>query len=113
MPAELDCYRLALDGRALRLGYRLGPDALMIVLDLAAHATDLPGDGVVVAASYRDIARRLGISKDTVGRRVALLRSAGVVVERTDQEVDYFEARSYRLYLDLAGVDREPKRATG
>lgn len=113
MSADLDRYRLGLNGRALRLGYRLGSDALMIVLDLAAHATDSPGEGVVVAASYRDIARRLGISKDTVGRRVALLRSAGVVVERTDEGVDPFEARSYRLYLDLAGVDRQSTSVNG
>ena len=88
------------------LGYRLGSDSLLVLLDLAAHATDSP-EGIVVAASYRDVARRLGISKDTVGRRMALLRQAGVVVELTDHSVDRFETRSYRLYLDFAGVARE------
>jgi len=33
---------LRLDARALGLGYRLGSDALMVLLDLAAHATDSP-----------------------------------------------------------------------
>ena len=65
------------------LGYRLGSDALLVLLDLAAHATDSP-EGIVVTASYRDIARRLGVSKDTVGRRLAVLRRAGVVVELAD-----------------------------
>jgi hypothetical protein len=46
----------------------------------------------------------LGVSKDTVGRRVALLRRDGFVVERTEDGVDRFETRSYRLYLDFAGV---------
>lgn len=105
MPAEPDGWRLGLDDRALRLGYRLGSNALMVLLDLAAHATD-SAEGIVVSASYRDIARRLGVSKDTVGRRVALLRRDGFVVERTEDGVDRFEARSYRLNLDFAGVTR-------
>jgi hypothetical protein len=106
MTAELDGCRLQLDTRALSLGYRLGSDTLLILLDLAVHATDSP-EGTVVAASYRDVARRLGISKDTVGRRVALLRHAGVVVERADRALDRFETRSYWLYLDFAGVTRD------
>jgi hypothetical protein len=103
-------WRLELDDRALRLGYRLGSEALLVLLDLAAHATDSVDEGIVVCASYRDIARRLGVSKDTVGRRVALLRRDGFIVERTDRDVDRFETRSYRLYLDFAGVTRERRR---
>lgn len=83
----------------------------MVLLDLAVHATDTP-EGVVVAASYRDIARRVGVSKDTVGRRMALLRRAGVLAESADGGLDRFETRSYRLYLDAAGVTREPLRAS-
>ena len=64
----------------------------------------------MVAASYRDIARRLGISKDTVGRRLALLRRDGVMVELSEESADRFETRSYRLYLDFAGVSREPSQ---
>lgn len=97
---------MGLDRRALTLGYRLGSDALLVLLDLAAHASESE-EGIVVAASYRDVARRLGISKDTVGRRVALLRRAGVVVDRDGRDVNRFETRSYRLYLDLAGVARD------
>jgi DNA-binding transcriptional ArsR family regulator len=109
VPAEPPGYRLVLGDRAVRLGYRLGSDALLILLDLAAHAIDSP-EGIVVSVSYRDIARRLGISKDTVGRRLALLRRVGVVVELSDDSAERFEARSYRLYLDFAGMTREPSQ---
>jgi DNA-binding IclR family transcriptional regulator len=106
MSAEPDACCLRLDARALGLGYRLGSDTLLVLLDLAAHATDSP-DGMVVTASYRDIARRLGVSKDTVGRRVAMLRNAGFLWGLTVLGADRFETRSYRLQLDLAGIARE------
>jgi Helix-turn-helix domain len=107
VPAEPDeGWRLRLEPRALSLGYRFGSDTLLVLLDLAAHATESP-EGIVVTASYRDIARRLGVSKDTVGRRMAMLRGVGVVVELSENSVDRFETRSYRLYLDFAGVTRE------
>jgi DNA-binding transcriptional ArsR family regulator len=106
--AESHDYRLVLGDGAMRLGYRLGSDALLILLDLAAHATTSSEEGIVVAASYRDISRRLGISKDTVGRRLALLRRDGVIVELGEESADRFETRSYRLYLDFAGMTREP-----
>jgi DNA-binding MarR family transcriptional regulator len=109
VPAEPDGCRLRLDARALGLGYRLGSDTLLVLLDLAVHATDSP-DGPVVAASYRDVARRLGISKDTVGRRVALLRRAGVLVEHR-RGAERFEARSYMLQLEPTGVTRETAAA--
>jgi hypothetical protein len=105
VPAEPAGCCLRLDSRALGLGYRFGSDTLLVLLDLAAHATDSP-EGIVVAASYRDVARRLGVSKDTVGRRMAVLRHAGVVVELADRGVDRFETRAW-LYLDFAGVARE------
>jgi DNA-binding transcriptional ArsR family regulator len=105
--ADTDGCCLRLDRRALGLGYRLGSDTLLVLLDLAAHATDSP-EGIVVTASYRDVARRLGVSKDTVGRRLAVLRHAGVVVEIVGVASDRFETRSYRLCLDFAGVIREP-----
>ncbi len=106
--AEPDDFRLGLELRALSLGYRLGSDALLILLDLAAHGTDSP-EGIVVAASYRDIGRRLGLSKDTIGRRMALLRRDGIVVELGQDSADRFETRSYRLYLDFAGVTRQAR----
>jgi hypothetical protein len=110
VPAEPDdgC-SLRLDARALGLGYRHGSDTLLVLLDLAAHATDSP-EGIVVTASYRDVARRLGVSKDTVGRRMAVLRGVGVVVEVGENSVDRFKTRSYRLYLDFAGIAREQER---
>lgn len=110
VPAEPEECGLRLEPRALSLGYRHGSDALLVLLDLAVHASDSP-EGTVVTASYRDVARRLGVSKDTVGRRMAVLRGAGVVVELSSDSVDRFETRSYRLYLDFAGVAREQARA--
>jgi hypothetical protein len=80
----------------------------LLLLDLAAHANEVP-QGMVVAASYRDIGRRLGVSKDTIGRRLALLRRDGIVVELGEDSADRFETRTYRLYLDFAGVTREPR----
>jgi DNA-binding Lrp family transcriptional regulator len=90
----------------LSLGYELGPDTLLLLLDLAAHATDSP-EGTIVAASYRDVARRLGVSKDTVGRRIAVLRRLGVIAEDRPRTADRFEVRSYALHLEVAGVTRE------
>lgn len=98
-----------MEPRALSLGYRLGSDTLLVLLDLAVHATDSP-EGTVVTASYRDVARRLGVSKDTVGRRMAVLRGAGVVVDLAHDCVDRFGTRSYRLYLDFAGIAREQEQ---
>ncbi len=106
VPGKPDGCGLRLEPRALSLGYRLGSDTLLVLLDLAVHATESP-EGIVVTASYRDVARRLGVSKDTVGRRMAVLRGVGVVVELSEDSVDRFETRSYRLYLDFAGVTRE------
>jgi hypothetical protein len=99
---------LALDGRALALGYRLGSDTLLVLLDLAVRATDNE-EGVMVAVSYRDMARRLGVSKDTIGRRIRMLCQAGVVVEREAQHCDQFAPPTYELRLELAGVTREAK----
>lgn len=104
MPAEPEAGGLRLDSRALALGYRLGSDTLLILLHLASRAVDTP-EGTVVTVSYRDVARRLGVSKDTVGRRVRVLRESGVVVARVEPR-ERFEVRSYMLHLELAGVAR-------
>jgi DNA-binding Lrp family transcriptional regulator len=89
------------------LGYQLGSDALLVLLHLAARATD-SSDGMLVALSYRDVARRLGISKDTVGRRLHELSRRGVLVERSDDSCGRFDVRVYALNLELVGVTREP-----
>ena len=94
---------LRLDARALALGYRHGSDTLLVLLDLASRAVD-SHEGTVVAASYRDIARRLGISKDTVGRRMQVLRRSGVVVEQPGR-CDRFGVRSYLLAPGAGGRD--------
>ena len=101
---------LWLSGRTLSLGYRLGPDALLVLLDLAAHAVESPG-GVTVAASYRDVSRRVGLSKDTVGRRIRVLCGAGVLVDWPAPGGDRFEVRRYVLRLDVAGIELDGARA--
>jgi DNA-binding transcriptional ArsR family regulator len=100
---------LRLDGRALSFGYRLGADALLVLLDLAAHAA-ASVDGPVVAASYRDIGRRVGLSKDTVGRRIAVLRRTGVVVDRAQPGGQRFAVRCYLLHLETAGIELDCAR---
>jgi DNA-binding transcriptional ArsR family regulator len=94
-----------LDSRALAIGYRHGSDTLLILLDLASRTVD-SHEGTIVVASYRDIARRMGVSKDTVGRRMQVLRRLGLVVEQP-RRGDRFGARSYFLHLELGGVTRQ------
>ena len=105
MSPEPPAALLRLDARALALGYRHGSDTLLVLLDLASRAVG-SHEGTVVTASYRDIARRLGVSKDTVGRRLQVLRRFGVVVDQPGR-CDRFGARSYLLHLELVGVTRE------
>lgn len=105
MSPEPPAALLRLDARALALGYRHGSDTLLVLLDLASRAVG-SHEGTVVTASYRDIARRMGISKDTVGRRMQVLRRSGVVVEQSGRG-DRFGARSYLLDLELVGVTRQ------
>jgi hypothetical protein len=97
---------LTLDGRALALGYRFGSDTLLVLLDLAARAIDT-AEGTVVTVSYREVARRLGVSKDTVGRRLRVLCQAGVAIERAGHPCDRFAVRTYVLRPELVGVTRE------
>ena len=105
MSAEPSAVVLRLDARALALGYRHGSDTLLVLLDLASRAVD-SHEGTVVVASYRDIARRMGISKDTVGRRMQVLRPLGCG-GRAARVLRPFRARSYLLDLELVGVTRQ------
>jgi hypothetical protein len=100
---------LWLSGRTLSLGYRLGPDALLVLLDLAAHAVDSPS-GVTVSASYRDVSRRVGLSKDTVGRRIRARCGAGVLIGWPAPGGDRFEVRRYILRSDVAGIELDRAR---
>jgi DNA-binding transcriptional ArsR family regulator len=75
-----------------------------VLLDLAAHAIESQ-HGIVVTASYRDIGRRVGLSKDTVGRRIDVLRRAGVVVDQFGHSASRFEIRDYLLRLDVVGFE--------
>ena len=76
----------------------------LVLLDLAAHGVE-SSEGVTVAASYRDISRRVGLSKDTVGRRIRVLCRAGVVLDLPAPAGDRFEVRRYLLRLDVAGIE--------
>ena len=88
-----------------RLAYRLGGEGLLVLFDLLANG-DLVPDGVVVTAGYRAIARRVGLSKDTVGRRMAALARDGLVVRvPADGDADGFSTPTYRVCLAAAGIE--------
>jgi len=87
---------------ALAFLRRHGADALVILDDLAAHATPR-GDRLVVQASVREIAARLSVlSKDTVHRRLRQLQRAEVIVLVGTTTASPFERPTYAL--DLSGT---------
>lgn len=82
---------------------RHGPQALAVLHDLLAHA-ESRGDDLVVRASVRQVAGRLGFaSKDTVHRQVRMLIRAGVL-ERLGTEPARFEPPAYRVVLAGTGI---------
>ncbi|HUP70930.1 MAG TPA: winged helix-turn-helix domain-containing protein [Acidimicrobiales bacterium] len=81
---------------------RHGPETLAVLHDLLAHA-EIRGGGLVVRASVRDIAGRLGfISKDTVHRRLRQLVRAGVL--RRTASAGRPGSMSSMFEIDLAGT---------
>ena len=64
-----------------------------------------------MSASYRDVSRRVGLSKDTVGRRIRVLCGAGVLIDWPAPGGDRFEVRRYLLRLDVAGIELDEARA--
>ncbi|MCU1497585.1 MAG: hypothetical protein JWM47_1538 [Acidimicrobiales bacterium] len=80
-----------------------GPTALAVVHALMADA-DLGGGEVVVRASTRQVAERLGfMSKDTVHRQIRTLRRAGVL-ELVPTTAVTFQAPTFRLHLTGTGI---------
>lgn len=80
-----------------------GAEAIAVLHALAAGATVDDGR-LVVAASTRGIAERLGfLSKDTVHRRLRQLRRAGLI-EALPARADRTEAPAYVLHLDGTGL---------
>lgn len=83
---------------------RHGPEALVILDDLVAHAVSR-GDRLVVQASVREIAARLSVlSKDTVHRRLRQLQRAEVVVAVGATTASAFERPTYALDLSGTGI---------
>jgi hypothetical protein len=87
------------------LAYRLGGEGLLVLVDLIAHGEPMAG-GVMITVGYRAIARRVGLSKDTVGRRMATLVRHGVVVRvGSAADVDGFSTPTYEVRLATAGIE--------
>ena len=84
---------------------RIGGDGVLVLFDLLAHGQVAPG-AVVVTTGYRAIARRVGLSKDTVGRQIAALTRCGVVKRLASEEnKDGFPTPTYEPRLAEAGIE--------
>jgi DNA-binding Lrp family transcriptional regulator len=84
---------------------RIGGDGVLVLFDLLAHGRVVPG-AVVVTTGYRAVARRVGLSKDTVGRQIAALARCGVVKRLASVEnKDGFPTPTYELRLAEAGIE--------
>lgn len=83
---------------------RHGAQALAVLHDLAARSEER-GDHLVVAASTRQIAERLGfLSKDTVHRRLRQLTRAGVIEVLDRPAGSSFSPTTYVLHLENSGI---------
>lgn len=81
-----------------------GPDALVVLHDLLAHA-ERQGDQFVVQASVRQIAERLSVlSKDTVHRRLRQLCRAKVISPSSTSTTGPFEPPIYVVNLTDTGI---------
>ena len=80
----------------------LGCDAVVVLHALLAESRRV--DGLLVASvSLRDMAARLGLSKDTVHRRLRDLRRAGVI-EVTPPSPALLTAPIYRMHVTDVGI---------
>jgi hypothetical protein len=103
----------ATDGRVIAFGpagqalvRRVGGDGVLVLFDLLTHGQVVSADTVVVTTGYRAVARRVGLSKDTVGRQIAVLVRCGVIKRLADQEsADGFPTPTYELRLTEAGIE--------
>jgi hypothetical protein len=85
---------------------RVGGDGVLVLFDLLAHGQVVSTDAVVVTTGYRAVARRVGLSKDTVGRQVALLVRCGVLKRLASEQIgDGFPTPTYELRLADAGIE--------
>ena len=85
---------------------RVGGDGVLVLFDLLAQGKVLSSGDLVVTTGYRAVARRIGLSKDTVGRQIAVLVRCGVIRRVAGEESeDGFSAPTYELRLHEAGVE--------
>ncbi len=99
--------------RGQALAYRLGGEGLLVLVDLITHGEPVAG-GVMITVGYRAIARRVGLSKDTVGRRMATLVRNGVVVRvGSAADVDGFCTPTYEVRLATAGIEVQDQLPPG
>jgi hypothetical protein len=110
-----DCHTFGSDGSATAAGgapagdlivtaqggmwlRRLGPLAWAVlgVLALAAHDTE---QGWVAPVGVREVAARVGVTKDTAARAVAALGATGLIVLQRVQALDGRWRSGYRLQL--------------
>ena len=85
------------------IAVQVGPTAFSLLLELASRA--VPDRGRLVAdGSVRHLADTTGLGKDTVGRHLRHLVSAGVV-ERLDPKTQ-FARTEYRVQLTDTGISR-------
>jgi|GEM_PF-2382473 len=84
---------------------RVGGDGVVVLFDLLAHGRVASG-AVVVSTGYRAIARRVGLSKDTVGRQIAVLARCGVIKRlASEQSGERFPTPTYELRLADVGIE--------
>ena len=78
----------------------LGPAAWIVLEELARRSTMVDG-GAVTHTSSRSLAGVLGLTKDTVARALARLRTAGLVIgEQRRSAAGLFDVGTYRITVD-------------
>ncbi|MBS1848981.1 MAG: hypothetical protein JST73_11960 [Actinobacteria bacterium] len=96
---------------AFELWRRVGPDGVAVLHVLLAAAEPDP-EGLTATLSLRAIADRLApMSKDTVHRRLRVLRTAGVV-DVLPATVSTRTTPAYRIHLDPTGTTVTPRAST-
>src|SRR5438128_294087 len=96
---------MVLHGGAHELARHIGPDGFHVLRELVVSSRWSRTDAVVTVGC-RELGRRLGLSKDTVNRRINDLLRLGVLeCLGAAGPSERFARRSYRLRLDLAGIE--------
>lgn len=98
---------LAIDmAMAASVRREVGPTAWVVLEALAATSTPGSDGAVAIDCSLRDIAREVGLSKDTVGRAIRRLTETGLVgrTQERDHGSGRFARSAYVVDLDAAGL---------